>query len=104
MSANAAPSAELQQLQQQLRAIVARHVNLQETKVVIFGSWARGNQKNYSDVDLGFLGKDPLPAETLAELEQDFENSNLPQVVEVVDFSYLPEAFKKHALKQHIVL
>ncbi len=66
-----------------------------------FGSRTKGNAKKYSDLDLGFLGDMPLA--TQAYLEEDFEESDLPFIVELVSLDGCDTEFKKR-IKQDLVL
>ncbi|MGB9706469.1 MAG: nucleotidyltransferase domain-containing protein [Microgenomates group bacterium] len=83
----------------QIREIVFRYLDPQKHKVFIFGSWAEGKARKFSDIDIGVEGEEPLP---LLELEEAFEESDLPYLVEVVNFTHLSEKFKKVA-KQKII-
>ncbi len=53
------------------------------SQVRIFGSRARGDYKNTSDIDLAVVFVQPIQASLTAA----FENSNLPYTVDIVDFA-----------------
>lgn len=64
---------------------------------VIFGSRAKGNFREGSDIDIALSGSSEL-AQRLLRLKTDFDESALPYTVDLV---YLPEV--KHAeLLEHI--
>lgn len=71
-----------------VRRILARHVP--EREVRAFGSRVTGRAWRYSDLDLVILGAEPLPALTLARLRADFEDSDLPFRVDVIEERDLP--------------
>ncbi len=74
--------------------IVAKH---ELTKAVyVFGSRARGDHKKYSDLDLAIKNETPLPAQTLVKMKDDFENSQLPFTVDVIEWSKITPEFKKN--------
>lgn len=85
----------------QVKAIIFQHLNPKDYKIFIFGSRARGMHAKYSDIDIGIEGS-PLPAKTKIELEEAFEESDLPYNVDIVDFSTVSEKFKQVA-KQHTI-
>lgn len=64
--------------------------------VHLFGSRAKGNYKVGSDVDLAIMNSG-VDTETLAKLKGSFEESSLPYLVDVVDFTTLKnEEFREH--------
>jgi len=81
----------------QVTGIVKKHINLKKYKAFIFGSRVIGNAQKYSDIDIGIKGHSPLPVITKFNLEDDFENSKLPYLVDVVDFFSVSKDFEKLA-------
>ncbi len=70
---------------EQVKAILARRVPLCEVRA--FGSRVSGQAKPWSDLDLAVMTTSRLPFEVLAALRYDFEESDLPFPVDVVDYS-----------------
>ncbi len=70
-----------------VRAILARRVPLHEVRA--FGSRVLGLAKPWSDLDLVVMTTSRLPIEVLAALRMDFDESDLPISVDVVDYSTL---------------
>ncbi len=70
-----------------LEKIVKNHATDQDYRVVIFGSRATGKSKKYSDVDLALIGQSPVPNQTIAYLNEAFDDSTLPYSVDIVDFA-----------------
>lgn len=68
----------------------------------IFGSWTNGRSRKYSDIDIGIEGKSAIDFETLAKIKDKFEESDLPYSIDIVDFSYVSDEFKKIS-KQNII-
>lgn len=76
---------------------------LHDTQIFLFGSRASHDHHHpYSDIDLGIDGGKPLPASLISELETTFEDSDLPYVVEIIDFATVDDQFKSVAL-QHTI-
>jgi predicted nucleotidyltransferase len=82
-----------------IKKIIFRYLNPKDCRVFIFGSWAEGTALKFSDIDIGVEGKGPF---STLELEEAFENSDLPYLVEIVNFNHVSEKFKKVA-KQKII-
>jgi len=61
--------------------------------------------KKWSDYDdIGIQGKHPLPLTKLGEIEDAFEESNLPYIIGIVDFSNVSDNFKRIALRHTLKL
>ena len=73
-----------------VRRILARH--LPNRKVRAFGSRVSARAWRYSDLDLLIMGSEPVPDLALASLRADFEDSDLPVRVDVIEERDLPEA------------
>ena len=58
------------------------------------GSRVKGNPKKFSDIDLCFIEK--IPGNVQSHIDEDFEESDLPYKVDVMDWHACDEAFKNH--------
>ncbi|MBY0280912.1 MAG: nucleotidyltransferase domain-containing protein [Alphaproteobacteria bacterium] len=59
-----------------------------ESKVWVFGSRAKGKTKPFSDLDLAIdCEQKPLSIETMADLREAFDESELPYKVDIVDIN-----------------
>jgi type I restriction enzyme S subunit len=85
-----------------VRAILQRHVPGHE--VWLFGSRANGTAKPFSDLDLAILSTQPLPLSILAELADDFSESDLPFKVDIVDWATTSESFRKVIEAERVIL
>jgi len=59
-----------------------------------FGSRVSGSSRSYSDLDLAVAGPEKLDRDTIRLLKEDFENSNLPFRVDVLDWHQIDESFR----------
>jgi len=82
---------------QDLRHIVCKHLPDPVYKLFIFGSRAEGTHRRFSDVDLGILGPHPVPSQVIFNIQDDLEESDIPYLVDVVDFAAVSEKFKNIA-------
>lgn len=84
-----------------VKKIVKQHVDDKVWQPIIFGSRACGRARKYSDIDIGFLGPRPVSQQVIYRVIDDFEESDLPYKVDVVDFYNVDENFKRIALKSY---
>ncbi len=90
--------------EQEIKKIIFQFLNPLEYKIFIFGSRANNKARKFSDYDIGIIGKKRVPWFILALIEEQFENSDLPFRVDVVDFSLVSPNFRKVALSKIIKL
>jgi|SRR3989344_162149 len=82
-----------------IRAIVRKHVPDPSYKVFLFGSRPAGFARKFSDYDIGILGDQPVRATKLGDIKEELEESNIPYVVDVVDFFRVDDSFKELAMQ-----
>lgn len=87
---------------QTVRDILRKHVPTR--RVVVFGSRATGLSKRFSDLDLAILGEEPVPASTLAALADDFDESDLPFKVDLVDWATTSPSFRQIIARDAVTL
>lgn len=75
------------------------------TTVWIFGSRVQCAQKKYSDLDLLIdCQKTKLPDMILIALKDDFDESDLPYKVDLLDWHVISDAFKKQIQNKQVFL
>jgi predicted nucleotidyltransferase len=67
-----------------------------------YGSRAKGMQKRLSDLDL--CTKDPVPFNIKSHIEEDFEESNLPFLVTLLDWRYISPEFREIIQKDLVLI
>jgi uncharacterized protein len=88
-----------------LKKLALSHIDTTQHKVFVFGSHVRGNNRRWSDIDLGIDGgSNPLHPEVIINLQDTFENSDLPYKVDVVNFAHVTPDFRTSALKHALYL
>jgi len=75
-----------------VRQILAAH--LPGVEVRAFGSRVRGTARRFSDLDLAVCSDGPLPADRLEALRDAFSASDLPILVDVLDWHAVSPAFR----------
>ena len=63
-----------------------------EASVWLFGSCARGEPRQHSDIDIAILARDDLPPAFFAELADEIEESTIPYDVDLVDLRHADPA------------
>jgi predicted nucleotidyltransferase len=72
--------------------------------VVLFGSRARGDYFETSDVDVGILPVGEVNKSKISLLRERIENSNIPYKVDVVDLSQASKEFTDKVLEEGVVI
>jgi predicted nucleotidyltransferase len=70
---------------EELRRMVLAALGQHDAAVWLFGSCARGDARQHSDIDIAILPRDELPVGFFGQLQADIEESTIPYDVEVVD-------------------
>jgi hypothetical protein len=88
---------------EKLKDVLLSFLKDEDVKVVLFGSRARGDSVNTSDVDIGIIIGEGADRKKLVLLREYIDEMNIPYKVEIVDFSTISEEFKEMALKEAVV-
>ena len=74
-----------EQALEELRRLVLNALGEHDAVVWPFGSCARGEARQHSDIDIAILPRDDLPSGFFGELDADIEESTIPYDVDLVD-------------------
>jgi predicted nucleotidyltransferase len=83
--------------------ILKKHLPTNAT-IWVFGSRAKGTAKKFSDLDLAIDAGKPLASSIMIELAFDFEESDLPYKVDIIDLVTIKENFKKIIMQDRILI
>ncbi len=77
-----------------------------KTKVWVFGSRVKGTAKKFSDLDLALESADgsKIDQTIIYELRSDFEDSDLPWMVDVLDLNSIDVGFRKVVDQDKVLL
>ena len=70
----------------------------EKVTIILFGSRAKGNFYDNSDIDIAILPKNGYDKRKLTLTREKLEGLNIPYKVEIVDLSDVSESFKKNVL------
>ena len=76
-----------------VRSALRQHVP--DREVLVFGSRATGNAKEYSDLDLAIMGEEPLSLRVVSALDEALGESDLPFKVDIVEWARIDEGFRE---------
>ncbi len=80
---------------ERIRAVLARHPSV--TRAVLFGSRAKGNFREGSDIDLALEGED-LGGREVADIRSELDDETIAHLVDLV----LKKTIKHRELLEHI--
>lgn len=83
--------------------IIRQHLS-EEYKVFIFGSWAKGNAIESSDIDIGILGREKVPWSTMTKILEKKDDIPTLRSIDIVDLNAVEEQFKNHVLEYAKIL
>ena len=81
--------------------ILKKHVP--NATVWVFGSRVKQTANNSSDLDLVIISKSKIPLQVMGSLNFDFEESDLPFKVDVLDWQNISDDFKKVIKEEYAV-
>ena len=90
--------------EQNIKEIIYKFLKPQDYQIFIFGSRVAGEAGEFSDFDIGISGSKHLTLKKLALIKEAFEESDLPYMVDIIDFSTVTPYFKEEALSRIIKL
>jgi predicted nucleotidyltransferase len=85
-----------------VKSILERRVP--DREVWAFGSRVQGRARKFSDLDLAILGETSLSLSAMAALADDFDDSDLPFKVDLVDWTLVSPAFREIIRRDAMVL
>ncbi|KKL24866.1 hypothetical protein LCGC14_2411030 [marine sediment metagenome] len=86
-----------------LKRLVVEYLTDEKVQVFLFGSRARNDNANHSDVDIGYIPYGEFDRKKIVNLNERIENSTIPYKVEIVNFNEVSEDFKRAALKDAVI-
>ncbi|MDE0065667.1 MAG: nucleotidyltransferase domain-containing protein [Acidimicrobiaceae bacterium] len=89
---------------QQIEELLSRH--LPGVEVWAYGSRVKGESHDTSDLDLVLRGPglQEISAERIFDLKDALTESNIPILVEVFDWSTLPDSFHREIEKRYVAI
>lgn len=73
-------------------------------KILIFGSWAKDDALETSDIDVGILGKEKVLWSLMVKILEEVEKIPTLRSIDIVDLNSVDENFKNNVLRYGKVL
>lgn len=89
-------------LMRQVMVIINQYVP--NAEVWVFGSRVSGTAREHSDLDLVVIDEQKLPQKTYYQLQEAFQESELPIRVDVLDWHRITPEFQQNIKKQYEVI
>lgn len=77
---------------------------LPECEIRVFGSRLDPTPKKYADLDLALVDKNKIPREILFAVQTEFEESDLPFRVDLLDWHRLSDEFRAIIANRYEIL
>ena len=74
----------------------------EETRVIWFGSWVKGQARPHSDIDLAIVAAAPLPVGALARLRDWIDDLPTLYTIDLVNFDEASERMQQEILKDGV--
>ena len=88
---------------ERVKNIVIGEIADANVKVYLFGSWARGEERRLSDIDIAVDWPGGAPPDKLARLREVLAESDVPFRVDVVDLSSAGEVLASKVGKECVL-
>lgn len=85
-----------------VKKCVLSHFQREDVQIYLFGSWARGEQKRSSDIDIAIESKQDM-AYKVSLLREKLEESVIPRRVDVVDMNHAGRVLCQRIRKEGIL-
>jgi len=82
-----------EKLEQELKQIIGKYIDLSEYKLFFFGSRVVGKSNERSDIDVGIEGAVSVPDNALARIHDDIQEYPILYKIDVVDFRRVSDKF-----------
>jgi uncharacterized protein len=87
----------------EVRRVVSDGLRGRRVRVYLFGSWARGEARRISDIDVGILPLEPLPPGLLLDLQEALEMSDVLYPVDLVNLSAASPSLRERVLSEGVL-
>ena len=87
---------------EEVKHILIKHAT--DCEVRAFGSRINGQAIKYSDLDLVLVGKEKLDWRLVEKIKDAFADSNLPFMVDIIDWVATKENFRRIIREEYVVL
>ena len=77
--------------------------SLPHAHIYLFGSRARKDHKEESDIDIAIDNNKKIDSHILSTIKEQIEESTIPFTVDIIDLNSISEEFKNEILKDRVL-
>ncbi|WP_138418768.1 nucleotidyltransferase family protein [Aquibacillus sediminis] len=92
-----------EEILKQLRDILLNELIHEKVRVYLFGSWARQEEKNSSDIDIAIEPEFELSPMKWTDLIDTVEESTIPYKVEIVNLNHVGKELMENVKREGIL-
>lgn len=83
--------------------LIAEQTIKTPSQILAYGSRVNGDAHDTSDLDLVIVTKEkkPLDIDELLDFRESLQKSNIPILIQVLDWDRIPESFQENILKNY---
>lgn len=96
-------STDMPEVLKKLKDLLIMTIDDRNIKIYLFGSWARGTNKNSSDIDIGIYHPSSPGPEFFMQLRDLIEESTIPYRVDLVDLVHADASLRDNVQKEGIL-
>lgn len=78
--------------------IISKHLT-SNYKILLFGSWAKGDALETSDIDIAILGEKEVPWDIMAKILNEKDNIRTLRSIDIVDLNLVEDSFRNDVLQ-----
>lgn len=78
--------------------IIRRYLPAREFDILLFGSWAKGDARETSDIDIGVAGPNPVDDLTFLRIKNEIQGIPTLRRIDIVDLGKADDVFRREVL------
>jgi uncharacterized protein len=86
----------------QIVKIIRNHLKFNQAEIILFGSRAEGKTLSSSDYDIALKSEIPIDKSVISQIKEDLENSNIPNKIDLVEYSSVSDALRESIDKKGV--
>ena len=94
---------EVREIIEEVKQVLKKYLP-EGCRIYLFGSWAKGNAEERSDVDIAILGGQEIDWMTFLKIKEEVENIPTLRKIDIVDLRAVGEQLRKEVIKHGIEL
>ena len=94
---------EIQEIISEVVGIIRKYLP-SEYRIILFGSWAKGDALEASDIDIGVMGPNRVEWSIMSKITEDIEDIRTLRSIDIVDLRVKGEKYRESVMASAKVL